>query len=343
MSTCNVENGSVEMLDGELILPLQYIFDNAYLKKSDAAFIGGSLIENTGNNYSDVDVHVITETLLREKDIELGRHYRVLSSDRSILTGSKPSEDVFLIHTVVPGSHVKVDIEYRTLVDIEKLAAKVRETFDYAVQSLVLLTKYMDNREMAFIHRLFNSIDLCGDDSLNRLRHQIGKHRFEYLMYRWKASDFAVLLDLLGAWEREDWVRCADMARENMVTQFQAYTHLCGNTHYSRKWIITYAKRYTNEVSLFERYITLLMANCGLSSESQREYILSTIDFVDEIFKASHEILKLEPSFPSGSSACASIDEYFKTAIDTYSEMEKEYRKKAYGISRQPTRNWFND
>ncbi|CAQ84650.1 MULTISPECIES: hypothetical protein [Photorhabdus] len=233
MKNCVVENEYVEMLNGGLVLTLKFIFDNAYLKDSDAAFLGGSLIEGIGNRYSDIDVHVVTEKLLLEKDIEPKRHYRVLSSNRSILTGKNPEDEVFLIHTVIPGSHVKVDIGYRTIQEIERLASVVQETFDYAVRSLVLLTKYMDNRNMAFIHRLFNSIELCGVDRLDGLRQQIGKHRFEYLMYRWKASDFSVLLDLLGAWESKDWIRCADMARENMVTQFQAYTHLCGNTHYS--------------------------------------------------------------------------------------------------------------
>ncbi|MFD0707433.1 hypothetical protein [Photorhabdus akhurstii] len=343
MKNCVVENENVEILNGELTFPLKFIFENAYLKNSDAAFLGGSLIEGTGNRYSDIDVHVVTETLLREKEIEPKRHYRVLSSSRSILTGKTPEDDVFLIHTVIPGSHVKVDIEYRTIQEIERLASVVQETFDYAVRSLVLLTKYMDNRNMAFIHRLFNSIELCGVDRLDGLRQQIGKHRFEYLMYRWKASDFSVLLDLLGAWESKDWIRCADMARENMVTQFQAYTHLCGNTHYHRKWIMTYAKRYIEYSPLFQRFLTLIMASCGTTPESQKAYILATIDFVDDVFEASHEILRIERSFPSGNAACALIDEYFRSEADAYSEMEIEYRKKAYGIMGKPTRAWFND
>lgn len=331
-----------KLLLGRVILPRRFILDNAYLKRTDAAFVGGSLIEGTGNSYSDVDVHVITDTLLHEGEIDPQRHYRVLSPDRSLLTGANPDARVFLIHTVIPGSHVKVDIEYRTKREIEQLATLVRDTFGYAIQSLVLLTKYMNARDMAFMHRLFNSHALCGERALGRLRDHIGLTRFAYLMYRWKASDFSVLLDVLGAWEDRDWIRCADLARENMVTQFQAYTCLCGNTNYHRKWIISYARRTPVEPRLLDRYLSLLTTSCGASPTEQQAYVLATFDLVDDIFEASHPLLTQEPSYPSGASACAAIDEYFRAEAGNYSDMEVAYRKKAYGVRGTPTREWFH-
>ncbi|MBS0159856.1 MAG: hypothetical protein JSS26_14860 [Nitrospira sp.] len=329
------------LLGGRVILPRKLIFDNAYLRETDSAFVGGSLIEGIGNAYSDVDVHVITDELLRESQIEPQRHYRVLSSERSLLKGSDPDATVFLIHTVIPGTHIKVDIEYRARSEIEQLALLVNDTFEYAVHSLVLLTKYMSARDMAFIHRLFNSHSLCGESTLEYLRERIGLARFRYLMYRWKASDFSVLLDILGAWDDRDWIRCADLARENMVTQFQSYTHLCGNTSYHRKWIIRYAQIVSVDQRLYERYLFLLTTSCGTSQSELQNYILSTIDFVDDLFEAGHQVLRQEPIYPSGASACEAIDEYFRSEAEAYSEMEVAYRKKAYGVRETPTRKWF--
>jgi hypothetical protein len=323
------------------MLPRRFILDNAYLRYGDAAFVGGSLIEGIGNQYSDVDVHVITTDLLHEREIDSKQHYRVLSPDRSILNGLSPDRDVFLIHTLIPGTHVKVDIEYRTWREVEKMAAAVRETFDYAVRSLVLLTKYMGARDMAFIHRLFSSTSLAGDGSLDGLRESIGRSRFEYLMYRWKASDFSVLLDVLGAWDEGDMFRCLDLARENMVTQFQAYTHLCGNTNYHRKWIITYARRTGVEQTLLERYLELLSSGGGSDGDSQRAYVLDTLDFVDEIFEASQPRLASRSGYPSGMEACSAIDQALRSEAGDYSEMEVAYRKKAYGIRGKATRDEF--
>ena len=164
------EREALALLGGEVHLPLSFVLDQAYLRQGDAAFMGGSLIEGTGNRYSDIDVHVVTPALRIEREIDLRSHYRVLSRDRSILRGTTPESDVFLIHTVIPGTAVKVDIEYRTADEIERLIAEVRNIFDYARKALVLLTKTMPVRDMAFIHRLYNSTDIFGAGRLATLR-----------------------------------------------------------------------------------------------------------------------------------------------------------------------------
>lgn len=335
------EREALALLGGEVHLPLSFVLDQAYLRQGDAAFMGGSLIEGTGNRYSDIDVHVVTPALRIEREIDLRSHYRVLSRDRSILRGTTPESDVFLIHTVIPGTAVKVDIEYRTADEIERLIAEVRNIFDYARKALVLLTKTMPVRDMAFIHRLYNSTDIFGAGRLATLRSEIGIHRFAYLMYRWKASDFSVLLDLLGAWEQGELVRSVDMARENLVSQFQAYTHLCGNTNYHRKWILPSADKLALDQDLRRRFTDLLLAGPLACDEDRRAFILATLDFVDELFALEGRILASNHRYPSGREACALLDAHFREEAGDYSDMEIAYRKKAYGVPGLPTRAWF--
>lgn len=330
------------LLNGAVKLSSDFVLDNAYLREGDAAFVGGSLIEGIGNSMSDVDVHVVTDELRQERDIALSRHYRVLSTDRSILTGTTPAADVFLIHTVVPSTHIKVDIEYRSKAEIDGLVSQVRSTFDYATQSLVLLTKYLSTRDMAFIHRLFNSHGLAGGAYLDSLRERIGLPAFKYLMYRWKASDFSVLLDIIGAWKEAEWDRCADLARENMVTQFHAYTHLCGNTNYHRKWIVRYGAKAGVNMRLYKRYLQLLLGSCGLNHQERRAYILETIDFVDELFEASRLLLQAEQLFPSGAAAKECITTFFQKETEEYSGMEMQYRLRVYERVNNSTRTWFS-
>lgn len=342
MPSKDEERGQVySLLNGTVSLSSDFILDNAYLRDGDAAFVGGSLIEGIGNAMSDVDVHVVTDDLRRERDIALDMHYRTLSKDRSILTGTAPMAEVFLIHTVVPSTHIKVDIEYRSKVEMDSLVSQVRGTFDYATQSLVLLTKYMSARDMAFVHRLFNSHGLSGNAYLDDLRERIGLKAFLYLMYRWKASDFSVLLDIVGAWNEGEWARCADLARENMVTQFHAYTHLCGNTNYHRKWIVRYGARAGVDAGLYERYLHLLLASCGREAGETKAYILATIDFIDELFEASRLLLEAEPIFPSGARAKERISTFFRHETEEYSDMEMQYRLRVYEPTGKATRAWF--
>lgn len=334
-------SASIPLLAGSVDLPVGFILKNAYLQDGDAAFVGGSLIEGIGNRHSDVDVHVMVREPLTAATIDPSKHYRVLSRDRSLVIGDNPNLDVFLIHTVIPGTQIKVDIEYRTFVEVEQLASSVGELFAYATRSLVLLTKTLPVREMAYLHRLFNCTDISNAEYLDALRGRVGRSRFMYLMYRWKASDFSVLLDILGAWENDELTRCADLCRENMVAQFQAFSHLMGNTNYHRKWILPYASKAGITPALIARYETLLMGPNAAASPDIKVYILATLDFCDELFRMGIPLLESREEYPSGEAACRSLDVHAREDAGEYSSMEIDYRKKAYLVEIPATRNWF--
>ena len=169
----------------------------------------------------------------------------------------------------------------------------------------------------------------------------VSRPKFQYLMFRWKVADYSVLLDMQGAWMRREFIRCADLARENMVTQFHAHTHLCGNTSYNRKWILPYAQMHGVNPALYDRYVALLMQGPGLVEGDLRRYIHATLDFVDEVFEANSRLLAQQPIFPSGRRAVELIDAYRSDAAGDYSEDELAYCKKSYGESAAPTRAWF--
>lgn len=335
------EQDSLHLLDGSVKLPVQFILDNAYLSEGDAAFVGGSLIEGLGNRHSDVDVHVLVRETLTASMIRTQSHYRILSRDRALVDGELPDQDVFLIHTVIPGTHIKIDIEYRTFAEVEKLVATVGEIFAYATRSLILLTKTLPVREMAFLHRIFNCADIKNTVYLNELRERIGVNRFLYIMYRWKASDFSVLLDILGAWEENELIRCADLARENMVKQFHAYCHLCGNTNYHRKWIIPYARKLNVGKEISNKFEALLLTGSFATENELKEFILQTLDFCDVLFRIGVPLIETQEEYPSGEAAIRLLDTHVKEEAGEYSEMEVVYRKKAYGINGLPTREWF--
>lgn len=331
----------ISLLGGKVLLDRDFVVANAYLRSDDAIIVGGSLLEGVGNFNSDVDAYVLTDRLRRRNEIRLDSHFRVFGPDRSILGPSDEKSEVFLVHTMIPGERIKLDIEYRTWAELSEIADQVEGLFEHARKSLISLTTLIERRTLAFIHRLHNSKVLRASTKLADLRERLSLEKLRYLLYRWKIADFSVLLDMQGAWNEGDFIRCADMARENMVTQFHAYTHLCGNSSYNRKWIIPYANRLNLDGTLLDEYLMLLTAGMGRSDDELREFIWSTLDFVDRVLLACSERLYHESLYPSGADALSAIDSFFRSEAGDYSEIEIAYCKKPYGESPLPTRAWF--
>lgn len=331
----------ISLLNGEIQVDPETILGNAYLQKGDALVVGGSLIEGIGNRNSDIDVYVLTDELRRAGELKFDDHFRVFSPQRNILTPQDADEEVYLVHTVLPGQRIKVDIEYKTWDVVEAIADSVVGLFEYAVRTLISLTAPFDRRDLAFVHRMYNSIVLSESAKLGSFLKRLTRPMFQYLMFRWKVADYSALLDLQGAWKQGDLVRCADLARENMVTQFHAHTHLCGNTNYHRKWILSYALMHDVDAGLYERYVRLLMHGPGLGETEIRRYIHDTLDFVDQLFEANSHKLALQPLFPSGLRAIEMIDAYRADSAGDYSQDELAYAKKSYGEAGAPTRMWF--
>lgn len=320
---------------------LRGILKEAYLKPGDAAFVGGSLVEGVGNRYSDIDVHVLVDRPLLSQEISIGSHYRVLSPSRSILRDGDIGQEVFLIHTLVPGTQIKVDVEYRTYSDFDRLADRVLAIFDYAATSPMLLTKDIDHREKAFLNRLFNSVDLANESRLQELRNKISKERLTYLLYRWNASDFSKLIDLVGAFENSEFDRACDLARERLITEFQAYLHLCGCTNFNRKWLLTYSSRTPVNADLSARFKRQFLVDGYDLVNRPEEFIRDTVVLVDDVMLGSADILCSCPLYPGRDRVLGLIDGALGATDDAYALAEAEYRKKAYGVPGRPTWELF--
>ncbi|MEP3296583.1 MAG: nucleotidyltransferase domain-containing protein [Pseudophaeobacter sp.] len=326
---------------GSRVFDLRDILQEAYLKPGDTAFVGGSLVEGVGNSYSDIDVHVLVDRPLMSQEIDIDSHYRVLSPSRSILQDGDVDQEVFLIHTLVPETHIKVDVEYRTYEDFDRMVARIHAIFDYAVQSPLLLTKDIDHREKAFLNRIFNSVALANETRLQMLCDKIGKERLTYLLYRWNASDFSKLIDLIGACEKSEYDRGCDLARERLITEFQAYLHLCGCTNFNRKWLLTYAAKLPVDADLLTRFKRLFLVDGYDLVHRPEEYIRATVDLVDDIMLASAPGLRRNALYPDRDTVLGLIDSATDETDDTYALAEAAYRKKAYGVAGRPTWELF--
>lgn len=338
----------IRLLNGRVLLPHSFIFEHAYCRKDDVVIVAGTLIEGIGNLYSDIDVYVITNRLRRLHEIDTSRHHRVVSTGRQILKNGMADCDVLLIHTVIPESSIKVDIEYCTFTAVEMLINRVNILFNQARESLILLVKVMSEREESFIHRVFHGMPIKNVTLYETLVEKLDKTKYCYLLYRWKASDFSILIDLLGSWQNGELDRSVDIARENLICQMFAYIHLKGGTSSRRKWLLQQVEEFLvgpEELDLKDDFMDYFYLRGTDSPEGKIEYVRCTLDLVDKIYEFSAHRLQDVPEYPSGDKGLAVLRENHERSIveHKYASMEFDYRARVYGVSTQATREWLGE
>lgn len=330
----------VELLKGTISVDVDFITSQCYLLPNDLVILAGSLVEDMGNRYSDLDVYVIADELRSGDMIDVRRHHRVLTVDRDILREGDPLKQVRLIHTVLPHSKIKVDVEFRTRRELEQMFDEVRSMHAYACDNLIMMSKRLKPRDEFIIHRLFNCVPIVNESALDALRSQLSRPQYAYLSYRWFASDFSVLLDLLGAWHQGRIDLAADLARELVVLEMTAFLCLLGVTNVRRKWLLAYVEQIEMDSTIRQRFLESFFFQGADNTQQKMALVERSLDLIDDIYDASCPLLERLPN-PSGEQALAKLRREVRldpTEGEEYVEMEYNFRAKPYGQKGTPTR-----
>ncbi|KAB8029195.1 hypothetical protein [Fluviispira multicolorata] len=320
-------NFSFKLKNGDLIDLTEYLI-HLDLRENDTIIACGTIIENIGNEFSDIDVYIITDEYRTPKNINISNFYRTISRSKEVLDQSS-NEEILLIHLPVEKSGMKIDIEFKTYSDINKLSESLNEFYNYAFQNYILLTKEMSERNMSFIHRIHNGVCILNEIKLSEIKYNLDKQKFNYYLYRVYASDYADLLDIIGAWRKEEYERCFDLARENLIKQMLGYVSLIGNTDYKRKWLLTRIEQYKIKDEIKSKFKKLFMLT---DYGNTKDYIVETLNCVDDIYKESALFFSevSNPIFPSGDKVIDWLNKKLTPLSKPYQICEIEYRKKAY-------------
>lgn len=347
----NIDSEFIEVLGGEVKIPTSFILNNAYHSDGDIVLATSSLIEGIGNKYSDLDIYVIRDRMPRVFEIEPSNHHRAITVSRTIVTEENrkiiADEEVFLIHTVLPGTEIKVDVEFKTFAYFDKLSENIQELFEYACDNLEMFSKYLPDRDNSVIHRIFSAKSLTSSEKFQTLKKKFNRQHYSYIAYRWLASDFSILLDIFGAASKNEWDRCVEMSRVNLARQVQGYLHLLGCTNVDQKWMLTYLDGFdTGEVKLIKKRYLELFYFVGVdlkNSFTKRLYVEKSLDFCDRLFHLSRKYLMSNPNYPSGKTALIHLKSRFSLTHNfSYEKMEYLYRAKAYAVGIVPTKYWMS-
>lgn len=329
----------MEYMSFNFTLPDSSVIDlNAYLmplkiKPDDIVIASGTLVEGIGNEYSDIDVYIITDKIRNSSDIDITNFFRAISPGKEIIQKGE-HKDILLVHLPVEKTGVKVDVEFKTYDDINSIAEQFKENYGYAVNNHILLTKEMPERQMSFMHRIHNCICLHNNDALKEIKSKFPVSVLNYFLYRLNASDFADFLDITGAWRKDEIERCVDLARENLIKQMLAYTCLMGNTDYKRKWLLTRMQQVGVDERLSKQFLTLFLRNKLMTDKN---YIIETLRMVDEIFFASAQFFNntTDPLIPNSQVVLSWLEQERKKCVKEYEFAEVDYRCKAYNLESQ--------
>jgi aminoglycoside phosphotransferase len=325
----------------EGVVSRSFVLEQAYPLPGDVILAAGSLVEGYGNPFSDIDVYVLTDRLRRADEVNLARHHRVVDRRREIIRAGDRESEVLLVHTVVPNSGRKVDIEFRTRDQVAELCGKVEDLYRYATSSLALFAKELPIRDKLFLHRLYAGVPLVNEPGLASIRAAFDVRKYWYVMYRWLASDFSHLLDLMGAWANQEWLRCADLAHRELTREMMAFLHLRGHTFPNPKWLLSFLERLPpDDAPLVARYVELFRMPGTGSDPGAQAYALAVADFLDLLYQKTVPLLEASELFPSGPAALDQLDREASGSEEPtgYAAMEFAYRRKVYGVPGPPVR-----
>ena len=316
------------MLPNGISIDLNSYIEPLGLLPNDIIVASGTLVEGIGNEYSDIDIYVITDRYKKSKKMDISKYFRVISTKKEILKDGD-DEDILLIHLPVEKTGIKVDVEFKTFSELETMQKTLIDNYNYAMSNHILLTKEMPERHLSFIHRIHHCICIYNEPGFEKLREGFNQSIMRYYLYRLNASDFSDLLDISGAWKKGELERCFDLARENLIKQLLAYLCLIGNTDYKRKWILTRLKQLNVESSIRDRFIELFLCK-NVSSINQ--YILDTVDFIDKIYSLSAQFFEKteDKYFPTTLQVMNWLSNEKDHCHEKYEHVEIEYRMKAY-------------
>ncbi len=333
------------------VVSIETIKKHTYAKGNDLVIVAGTLVEGIGNPFSDVDVYVLCSRRPRVGDISVRNHLRVFTVDHKIVDeryAAQPEnadDEVLLVHADTEYGGVKIDVEFKTYDEVQQLSEKVNEVFQYAKMHLLLLTVGLAERDKMFLHRLRFCRVIQGCDKYRNIVDKFSFARYNYLLYRWLASDYSVFLDIVGAAASGEWLRAIELARINVLHQTLAFLNLVGVSNFDPKWLLTYIES-AMAIGYFDRRLKAefdaLYCCRGIDSNDREEmqrYVERSLDYVDSLFQQSRDYLVRNPllfNLRRSYSLVFASNENEQTGL--YSALERAYRGKAYGFTTVPAR-----
>lgn len=296
------------------------VFKRILLKEADILVLSGSLIEGFGTPTSDFDFCVIAQAedeRFHRESFDKDRNLRFYTSGDRV----KASFDY------LEGCKLGVDVEYRTLAEIEGMINRLDEFYHYLYRRARKYSSFAPTGiDFRLLARLTYAEPMQNEGAFKRIRERLNIDKICYCLYRTAVGSYPDFRDIVGFWDRGDYVSALLQARKFATDNFRGLTHLMGNTNTNVKYLTSYAGKYLvdNLSDLREQFRVLTISDMTLAG-SEKQATLAWMSLVEQVFQAISNVRAGLSFMPSAKQFIASIKKEINPKAVWHEEVSLEY------------------
>lgn len=321
-------NTKIKLVDRNGSINIDKLRERIYTSNS-LIVISGSLVEEIGSIYSDLDICVLCDSIpsIDSFNQEIHNTQPSIHNARKINTkrGSWSTHDYW------KDKGLQVDIEYHSKHNIKHAIGKLNLAYNNMIsidkiEEAHLLPEKLDHDDKELLHRMLTGFPINNFLEYEELIRQIPINTLCFAYYKWSHLKYADFKDILGAIYRKSFDMAIFLISKAIRSQMKALLHLLGCTNDKEKWVITYSNFMP--IELDEVRLTLLrLLNANLASKKKREeYILHSFDFIDRIYNLCCWLI--DTNFPSVPRS--KLFSYFAESYSSYPYHRQIHRQLAY-------------
>lgn len=339
LSSSEIGEDTVSVLDGEILVTKNYLRGRVYLESESILVVSGTLIEGIGTVHSDIDCIVLCEERPNAKDVESSEHALVTDINYHFLT---ENEEVHNTTDFYGESGLHIDTDYITFSEVKEVIAKIEVAFhEVASDQRFLYSPVLLERENNLIHRSLTGYALSNEPKFEALKCLIPREKHIYVAHREKLPVFYAFQDVQGCWQSGNlWMGC-EVTRDMMLKTTMSFTYLTGITNKHPKWVYSNVYRVKGYDEIKQEFFELSRRGAVTEDECRR-YIEDALAYMDKVFLAMAGLLEKNCIYPSADVSLSGLNHEFNVRKQTdhkISTCEYYFRKKFFAAGDTPSLN----
>lgn len=295
MSRAIFTNDGIQILDGSVTIPVEYLLNKSYLAEDDIVLVSGTLIEGMGNIHSDLDIYVICNKRPDINDHDIGEHVAITNKADELITPQTGGQ-IFSTYDYFGDDGLHIDIKYITKDEIRTIFDDIHREFHARTEETnifyVMYDSYLSYEALKLIHRLGVGMALVGEAEWLSMLEDFPNKEFRFNLFHQFIIDYFIFKDIQGAYISGNLELAVQISRNVLHSQILGLTFLCGNTNSTEKWIFHYVREFLDDEYGLARDFIKLWFQGAEDDSSKQDYVRTAIGLIDRIFDRVRIVLR---------------------------------------------------
>ena len=303
--------------DGAFSVDEMEFYKRMSSSEEDIVAICGTLVSGIGNKYSDFDVHVFCRERPKLTAAHFDNHDWVSSGDGIWVSPGEIPENSKLRGTWDFWDELdrSIDIKYWEMNEIKETCSDFHQRYVDSTKDLGFM-KHSDFStygigDSTLFAKLFEALVVLNADKFDDIISPFSKEQYCYLAYRYHTPVYDDFRDILGAYKSGDMDTTISFLRQYCENVAWSFSHLLMSPNTNRKWVSALVSRWPAPyLELSKIYQQSLNSNLK-NLDEKKEYIRRMLNWSDDIFSKSIDILETIDTFVSP----REIDDFWRSNL----------------------------